>query len=80
MVVAALTIVVAVAIIVVVTIIVSTSMVVVPVTKISMLVVGMAGYVPGFVFLRSNEIHRPIAGVVLVAVPAPILCVPRRDV
>jgi hypothetical protein len=34
----------------------------------------------GFVFLRSHEVHRPIAGVVLTTVPAPIFCVIRRDV
>ena len=34
----------------------------------------------GVVLLRSNEIHRPIAGVVFMAVDAPIFCVPRRYV
>jgi hypothetical protein len=34
----------------------------------------------GFVFLRSHEVHRPIAGIVLATVPAPISCVIRRDV
>jgi hypothetical protein len=34
----------------------------------------------GFVFLRSHEVHRPIAGIVLATVPAPISCMTRRDV
>src|SRR5271165_7177914 len=58
----------------------SMSMIFVPVTRMLVFVVGMPGYVPGFVFLRSNEIHGPIAGVVLVAVFAPIFCMPWRHV
>ena len=60
----------------------SMSMIVVPVMRMLVLVVvvGMAGYVSRFVFLRSNEIHGPIASVVLVAVLAPIFCMPRRHV
>jgi uncharacterized membrane protein YqjE len=32
------------------------------------------------VFPRSYEVHRPIAGIVFMAVLAPIFCVTRRDV
>src|SRR5260370_34237662 len=32
------------------------------------------------VFLRSHEVHGPIAGVVFTAVLAPISCMPRRHV
>ncbi|MEO7208031.1 MAG: hypothetical protein ABI145_14905 [Steroidobacteraceae bacterium] len=32
------------------------------------------------VFLRSHEVHRPIAGIVFMTVLAPILCVPWRNV
>jgi hypothetical protein len=32
------------------------------------------------VFARSYEVHRPIAGIVFMAMPAPIFCVTRRDV
>jgi hypothetical protein len=33
----------------------------------------------GFVFLRSHEVHGPIAGIVFTAMPAPISCVTRRN-
>src|SRR5258708_4196321 len=32
------------------------------------------------VFPRSYEVHRPIAGIVFMTMPAPIFCVTRRDV
>src|ERR1035441_4446397 len=34
----------------------------------------------GVVFLRSHEVHRPIAGIILMTVLAPISCVTWRDV
>jgi hypothetical protein len=39
-----------------------------------------AVYIPGLVLLRSDEVHRPITGVVLAAVLAPISGVARRHV
>jgi hypothetical protein len=57
-------------------------MIVVPVpivTTISvvMIMIVIAPLVARFVFLRSDEIYRTIAGVVFPTMLAPILCVPR---
>jgi hypothetical protein len=65
---------------VIVSVTVITLVIVVPVIRMIVLMVGMARYVTRFVFCRSNEIHRPIACVVLMAVLAPILRVPRGHV
>jgi hypothetical protein len=43
-----------------------------------MIAVAVAVYITWFVFPRTDKIHRPIAGVVFLAMLAPILCVPGR--
>ena len=54
--------------------------IVISVPRAVMLVVIIAADVSRFIFFRSNEIHRPIAGIVFPAVLAPIFCVARRHV
>jgi hypothetical protein len=66
---------------VVVAVLMPVTMIVVPVTRsvvvfIAVIVVRIAR----LVLLRSNEVHGSIAGVVLTAVLAPILCMIRRHV
>jgi hypothetical protein len=57
-------------------IVVPTVVIVVP-TVVIMLVVVIAAYVTRFVFLRPDEVHRPIAGVIFMAVLPPVLCMLR---
>jgi hypothetical protein len=45
-----------------------------------MLMVVIAPYVARLVFLRSDEIHRPVAGIIFTAVLAPVSCMLRRHV
>ena len=47
---------------------------------VMVVIVAMVGYIAWFVFLRSHEVHRPVAGVVFVAMLAPIFGVSWRHV
>jgi hypothetical protein len=60
--------------------IVAMSMIVVSVMRSPVLVLGLARYVSRLIFPRANEIHRPVASVVLVTKLPPILRVPWRNV
>jgi hypothetical protein len=55
-------------------------MIVVTVMRAPVFVLGPVRYVAWLIFRRSNEIHRPVASIVLMAILVPILCVPRRHV
>jgi len=52
--------------------------VVIAVVVMAVIAVSIARYIAWFVFLRSHKVHRPIAGVVFLAMLAPIFGVPRR--
>jgi hypothetical protein len=52
--------------------------VVVMVVVMAVIAVSIAAYIAWFVFLRSHKVHRPIAGVVILAMLAPIFGMARR--
>jgi Na+/H+ antiporter NhaA len=54
--------------------------VMVMVMVMAMVVIAVVGYIAWIVFPRSHEVHGPIAGVVFLAMLAPILGVSRRHV
>jgi len=58
--------------------IVTAAMVVIAVVVAIAVMLMIAGYIAWFVFLRSHKIHRPIAGVVFLAMFAPIFGVSGR--
>jgi len=68
------------AMIVIVIVIVTAAVIVIAVMVmvVVVVVVGIPGYIAWFVFPRSHKVHRPIAGVVFLAMLAPILGVSRR--
>jgi hypothetical protein len=56
-------------------VVIAVPVVAIAVTLVIAVMVATAEYIAWFVFLRSHKIYRPIAGVVFLAVLAPISCV-----